>query len=100
MRASVLRSHEQTCSSDMQHSMWQDSSVQAQNMTKLTALQEQQQDSDVRLAELKQQHEQLQAQLQQQVQPVLQALHSCSCDLPSTPVITCSTSQARNSLDV
>ena len=44
-------------------------------MTKLTALQEQQQDSDVRLAELKQQHEQLQAQLQQQVQPLLQTFH-------------------------
>lgn len=40
-------------------------------MTKLTALQEQQQDSEVRLAELKQQHDQLQAQLQQQVQPLL-----------------------------
>ena len=42
--------------------------MQAQNLTKLTALQQQQQDSDVQLAELKQQHNQLQAQLQQQVQ--------------------------------
>ncbi|KAL3160123.1 hypothetical protein ABBQ32_010898 [Trebouxia sp. C0010 RCD-2024] len=45
--------------------------VQAQNLTKLTALQQQQQDSDVQLAELKQQHNQLQAQLQQQVGELL-----------------------------
>ncbi|KAL3158420.1 hypothetical protein ABBQ38_010655 [Trebouxia sp. C0009 RCD-2024] len=45
--------------------------VQAQNLTKLTALQQQQQDSDVQLAELKQQHNQLQVQLQQQVGELL-----------------------------
>lgn len=59
--------HEMTLGSDVQHHEWWQCCVQAHNMVTLTTLQEQQQGSNVRLAELKQQHQQLQSQLQQQV---------------------------------
>ena len=69
--------------------------MQAQNLTKLTALEQQQQDSDVRLAELKKQHSQLRAQLQHQVQHPMQATHPkqlhmlmcvcvCVCAIPGS----------------